>query len=73
MTAGADLNELALISTVEAYRTGWLKDLEDGFATFRKPILAAVRGFAVSARPHLFQDRPEVTEYISLVAASRLR
>jgi len=53
MTAGADLNELASISTVEAHRTGWLKDLEDGFATFRKPILAAVRGFAVSARPYL--------------------
>ncbi|KAF2707166.1 enoyl-CoA hydratase [Pleomassaria siparia CBS 279.74] len=44
--AGADLQELALISTVEAYRIGWLKDLEEGFAAFQKPIIAAVRGFA---------------------------
>lgn len=44
--AGADIRELAGISTAEAYRTGWLKDLEDAFSSFRKPILAAVRGFA---------------------------
>ncbi|PVH94971.1 ClpP/crotonase [Periconia macrospinosa] len=44
--AGADLNELAKISTAEAYRIGWLKDLEEGFSSFRKPIIAAVRGFA---------------------------
>ncbi|KAF2178612.1 enoyl-CoA hydratase [Zopfia rhizophila CBS 207.26] len=44
--AGADLNELAKISTAEAYRTGWLKDLEFAFSAFRKPVIAAVRGFA---------------------------
>ncbi|CAI6341889.1 unnamed protein product [Periconia digitata] len=44
--AGADLNELAKISTAEAYRIGWLKDLEEGLSSFRKPIIAAVRGFA---------------------------
>lgn len=45
--AGADLNELGKLSTTEAYRTGWLKDLEIAFSAFRKPIIAAVRGFAV--------------------------
>jgi enoyl-CoA hydratase/carnithine racemase len=50
--AGADLNELGNITTAEAYRTGWLKDLETAFMTFRKPIIAAVRGFAVSVAPN---------------------
>ncbi|KAH7132410.1 enoyl-CoA hydratase [Dendryphion nanum] len=45
--AGADLSELAQISTADAYRTGWLKDIEAAFSTTRKPIVAAVRGFAV--------------------------
>ncbi|KAF2112840.1 enoyl-CoA hydratase/isomerase [Lophiotrema nucula] len=44
--AGADLSELAQISTAKAHRIGWLKGLEVGFATVRKPIIAAVRGFA---------------------------
>ncbi|KAJ4299754.1 hypothetical protein N0V90_005000 [Kalmusia sp. IMI 367209] len=44
--AGADLKELSQISTAEAFTRGWLKDLEDAFASFRKPIIAAVRGFA---------------------------
>ncbi|KAF2797821.1 enoyl-CoA hydratase/isomerase [Melanomma pulvis-pyrius CBS 109.77] len=44
--AGADLSELGQISTVEAFERGWLKDLEDAFAGFRKPVIAAVRGFA---------------------------
>ncbi|KAF2255208.1 enoyl-CoA hydratase [Trematosphaeria pertusa] len=44
--AGADLNELAKMATAGSYRTGWLKDVETSFSTFRKPIVAAVRGFA---------------------------
>lgn len=72
MTAGADLKELAQISTAEAFTRGWLKDVEDAFASFRKPIIAAVRGFAVSCRPLLEEASSEVTEYISLAAASKL-
>lgn len=45
--AGADLAELANISTTEAFTRGWLKDLNDAVEGFRKPIIAAVRGFAV--------------------------
>jgi len=45
-TAGADLAELATISTAEAFQRGWLKDLNDALESFRKPIIAAVRGFA---------------------------
>ncbi|KAH7069519.1 ClpP/crotonase-like domain-containing protein [Paraphoma chrysanthemicola] len=44
--AGADLSELAKISTAEAYSRKYLKDLGDAISSFRKPILAAVRGFA---------------------------
>jgi hypothetical protein len=33
--------------TLYSYRVGWLKDLDDAFSSFRKPVLAAVRGFAV--------------------------
>lgn len=46
--AGADIQELANISTADAYRIGWLKDLEIGFSTLRTPVIAAVRGYAVS-------------------------
>ncbi|EUC47376.1 hypothetical protein COCMIDRAFT_3634 [Bipolaris oryzae ATCC 44560] len=45
--AGADLTELAKLTTAEATRVGWLKDLDEAFSSFRKPILAAVRGFAL--------------------------
>ncbi|PSN65396.1 enoyl-CoA hydratase [Corynespora cassiicola Philippines] len=44
--AGADLNDLAQLTTAEAHRTGWLKDVEGAFSSFRKPLIAAVRGFA---------------------------
>lgn len=46
--AGMDLNELVHISTSEAYKRAFLKDLTDAFARFTKPIIAAVVGFAVS-------------------------
>lgn len=59
--AGADLSELAKISTAEAYRIGWLKDLEEGFSSFRKPIIAAVRGFAVSISNFSFEASLEAT------------
>ncbi|KAH8726247.1 ClpP/crotonase-like domain-containing protein [Phaeosphaeriaceae sp. PMI808] len=45
-SAGADLSELARLTTADAYSRGWLKDLEYAFSQFRKPVLAAVRGFA---------------------------
>ncbi|KAH8689765.1 enoyl-CoA hydratase [Phaeosphaeriaceae sp. PMI808] len=45
--AGADLKELAQISTADAYRIGWLKDLEHGFSSLRTPCIAAVRGYAL--------------------------
>lgn len=38
-------------------RVGWLKDLDDAFSSFRKPILAAVRGFAVSQPGVVFDDK----------------
>jgi len=46
-TAGADLTELAHISTADAYRIEYLKDLSDAVASARKPIVAAVVGLAV--------------------------
>lgn len=62
--AGADIQELANISTVEAHRIGWLKDLEDNFAALRKPVVAAVRGFAVSV-PHPSSNKMSVGEVCS--------
>lgn len=61
--AGMDLNELVQISTAEAHRRAFLKDLTDAFAGFSKPIIAAVVGFAVSP----FQSRH------ALLASSRPR
>ncbi|KAF1920255.1 enoyl-CoA hydratase [Ampelomyces quisqualis] len=45
--AGADLNELATLTTAQAHQIGWLKGLEEAFSSFRKPVIAAVRGFAL--------------------------
>lgn len=47
-SAGMDIKELAQISTAEAHRRAFLKDLTDAFARFSKPIIAAVVGVAVS-------------------------
>ncbi|KAJ4346305.1 hypothetical protein N0V95_005515 [Ascochyta clinopodiicola] len=57
--AGADLSELACISTAEAFRTGWLKDLNDALERFRKPVIAAVRGFAVSVTSGPIEQRSD--------------
>ncbi|KAL3426391.1 enoyl-CoA hydratase/isomerase [Phlyctema vagabunda] len=46
-SAGADLGELLHISTSAAHRISYLKDLSDAVAAMRKPIIAAVAGFAL--------------------------
>jgi enoyl-CoA hydratase/carnithine racemase len=43
-----DLNELINISTNAAHERRFLKDLNDGFESFSKPLIAAVTGYAVS-------------------------
>jgi enoyl-CoA hydratase/carnithine racemase len=48
-TAGVDLRELVNISTSEAHKIQFLVDLKDAFASFGKPIIAAVVGFAVGS------------------------
>ncbi len=47
-----DINELAQISTAEAHRRAFLKDLTDAFARFSKLIIAAVIGVAVRTLRH---------------------
>jgi hypothetical protein len=42
-----DLNELVQITTPEAHKRAFLKDLTDAFAGFSKPVIAAVVGYAV--------------------------
>ena len=46
-TAGADLGELRHMSTCEAHRSQYLRDLSDGIAKVRKPIVVSIEGFAV--------------------------
>ena len=48
-TAGADIKELKELTFVNAYTTNFLKNLNDGLAAVRKPVIAAVNGYAVSA------------------------
>lgn len=48
-----DLNELVQISTAKGHQRAFLKDLTDAFASFSKPIIAAVVGYAVSIVPGL--------------------
>ena len=50
-SAGMDLNELVQISTAKGHQRAFLKDLTDAFASFTKPIIAAVVGYAVSVVP----------------------
>ncbi|KAH6682325.1 enoyl-CoA hydratase/isomerase [Plectosphaerella plurivora] len=45
--AGMDLNELVQITTPEAHKRAFLKDLTDAFAGFSKPVIAAVVGYAL--------------------------
>ncbi|KAI8675828.1 hypothetical protein NCS57_00485300 [Fusarium keratoplasticum] len=45
--AGMDLNELVQISTAKGHQRAFLRDLTDAFASFSKPIIAAVVGFAL--------------------------
>ncbi|CAN8102832.1 unnamed protein product [Discula destructiva] len=45
--AGMDLAELKEISTTEAHKRRFLKDLTDAFGRFSKPSVAAVCGFAL--------------------------
>ena len=63
--AGADLSELKNISTSEAYRIQYLRDLSNGVSQVRKPIIASIEGFAVGptestppvlTRPSLAED-----------------
>ena len=43
------------VTTAEALQRGWLEDLNDAIDSFRKPIIAVVRGFAVSVALHFSQ------------------
>jgi len=42
-----DLKELVQISTPEAHKRAFLKDLTDAFGRCSKPVIAAVVGYAV--------------------------
>ena len=46
-SAGADIEELSTLDPAQAYARGWLKDLSDTVQGMRKPIIAAVEGFAL--------------------------
>ena len=47
-TAGADIKELKELTFVNAYMTRFLQSLSDGVSAVRKPVIAAVNGYAVS-------------------------
>ncbi|THH10481.1 hypothetical protein EW145_g1309 [Phellinidium pouzarii] len=47
-SAGADIKELNDLTFVNAYMCKFLQNLNDGIAAIRKPILAAVNGYAAS-------------------------
>jgi enoyl-CoA hydratase/carnithine racemase len=47
-SAGADIKELQLLDFAKAYAINFLQPLNRGVAAVRKPVIAAVNGFAVS-------------------------
>ncbi|TVY37638.1 Enoyl-CoA hydratase, mitochondrial [Lachnellula subtilissima] len=46
-SAGADLSEMLHITTAEAHQIQYLKNLNEAVTSMRKPIIAAVAGFAL--------------------------
>lgn len=46
-SAGADLGEMVEMSTADGHAREYLKDLSDAVTSLRKPIIAAVLGFAL--------------------------
>lgn len=46
-SAGADIRELSALDTAQAHARGWLKDLSDAVKGIRKPVIAAVEGYAL--------------------------
>lgn len=46
--AGADIKELQMLDFAKAYAINFLQPLNRGLAAVRKPVIAAVNGFAVS-------------------------
>jgi enoyl-CoA hydratase/carnithine racemase len=47
LSAGADIKELNQLTFVKAYMDKFLQNLNDGVVAVRKPIIAAVNGYAV--------------------------
>lgn len=45
--AGADIKELRNLTFVKAYMDNFLQDVGNQFAAIRKPVIAAVNGYAV--------------------------
>ncbi|PAV16911.1 enoyl- hydratase [Pyrrhoderma noxium] len=45
--AGADIKELRSLTFVNAYMNKFLQNLNDGLSSLRKPVIAAVNGFAL--------------------------
>lgn len=66
-----DLKELVQLSEAEAHERKFLRDLTDALSGFSKPLIAAVVGFAVGARPRQVGGR--LTWVHSWAAGSRLR
>ena len=49
LSAGADIKELKELTFVRAYMDNFLQNVNDGVVAVRKPIIAAVNGYAVCA------------------------
>ncbi len=47
LLAGADIQEMKQLTFVKAYTNNFLADLDNGIKAIRKPIIAAINGYAV--------------------------
>ena len=64
LSAGADIKELNQLTFVRAYMDRFLQNLNDGIVAIRKPIIAAVHGFAV--RTPVFVDNQIADRYVHI-------
>ena len=47
LLAGADIQEMKQLTFVKAYTNNFLANLDNGIKAIRKPIIAAINGYAV--------------------------
>lgn len=63
--AGADIKEMKDQTMMAAYLTNFLQGLSDGIGSVRKPVIAAVNGFAVSTFEFHTEEKSKLLKLVA--------